>query len=122
MQRLVSVDCWERHDLCMDSVVFLSEIVAEVGADHNPQEVCATADATYDRERGLVIVELDSLTRPSGIVGTRNPVDWLPKKQIVKEGVPRDEASELARDVFSSWVKRVRSSIPGKLKTLERKV
>lgn len=106
----------------MDPVVFLSEIVAEVGSDHNPQEVCATADAAYDRVRGLVVVELDSLIRPSGIVGTRVPVDWLPKKQTVKEGVPREEASELARDVFSSWVKRVRSSIPGKLKSLENKV
>lgn len=106
----------------MDPVVFLSEIVAEVGSDHNPQEVCATADAAYDRQRGVVVVELDCLIRPSGIVGTRIPVDWLPKKQIVKEGVPREEASELARDVFSSWVRRVRSSIPGKRKALESKV
>jgi hypothetical protein len=106
----------------MESVVFLSEIVAEIGGDHNPQEVCASADAIYDRERGLVIVDLDSLIRPSGIVGTQIPVDWLPKKQTVKEGVPREEASELARDIFSSWVKRVRGSIPRKLATLENKV
>ena len=106
----------------MDSVVFLSEIVAEVGGDHNPQEVCATADATYDRDRGIVIVELDSLVRPSGIVGTRNPVTWLPEKQIVKEGVPREEASELARDVFSSWVKQVRGSVPKKLSSAASRV
>jgi hypothetical protein len=99
----------------MESVVFLSEIVAEVGGERNPQEVCATADASYDRERGQVIVELDSLIRPCGLVGTRNPVDWLPQKQSVKERVPREEASEFARDVFSSWVKQVRTSIPRKL-------
>lgn len=103
----------------MEPVVFLSEIVAEIGADHNPQEVCASADAKYDRMRELVVVELDCLTRPSGIVGTRIPVDWLPKRQTVKEGVPRDEASEVARDVFSSWVKRVRASIPGRRKGVE---
>ena len=99
----------------MDSVVFLSEIVAEVGDEKNPQEVCATADASYDRQRKQVCVELDCLIRPSGIVGTRTPVDWLPAKQIVREGVPRDDASELAREIFGSWVRKVRSSIPRKL-------
>jgi hypothetical protein len=98
----------------MESVVYLSEIVAELGKNKNLQEVCATADASYDRERKELTVKLDSLIRPCGIEGTRIPVDWLPKGQTVKEGVPRDEASELARDVFSSWVKRVRKAIPGK--------
>ena len=105
----------------MDAIVFLSEIVAEVGNEKNLQEVCATADAAYDRERGTVVVELDSLIRPSGIVGTRTPVDWLPQKQTVKEGVPRDEAADQARDVFASWVKTVRAAIPRKLsKSLAR--
>jgi hypothetical protein len=96
----------------MEPVVFLSEIVAEIGGDRNPQEVCASADARYDRTARAVVIELDCLTRPSGIVGTRNPVDWLPKKQTVKEVVSLDEASDLARDVFGNWVKRVRASIP----------
>lgn len=106
--------------VAMESVVFLSEIVAEIGSDKDLQEVCASADATYDRQSGVAVVELKSLTRPAGIVGTRNAVDWLPADQTVKESVPREEASEFARDVFMDWVKKVRAAIPRNLKSAER--
>jgi hypothetical protein len=38
--------------------------------------------------------------------------DWLPQAEKVTASVSRSEASDMAKDIFDSWVKLVRKSIP----------
>ena len=73
-------------------------------------EICATADGRFDEEKGELNIELDSFTRPVDIrlKEQRSQPGWLPKRQLVKESVSRDEALGLARDVFKRWVSKVR--------------
>jgi hypothetical protein len=37
--------------------------------------------------------------------------DWLPKPETLREGVGPDEASDMARDIFRRWTKKVRESV-----------
>jgi len=36
--------------------------------------------------------------------------DWLPKPETLREGVGPDEASDMARDIFRRWTKKVREA------------
>ncbi|MGZ5504867.1 MAG: hypothetical protein ACXWJB_08230 [Limisphaerales bacterium] len=77
-------------------------------------EICATADGRFDEAREELVVELDSFTRPADIrlKEQHSQPAWLPKQQLVRESISRDEALELARDVFKRWVNKVRSASP----------
>ena len=77
-------------------------------------EVCATAEADYDHAAEKVTVALDAFTRLVSAAGdgARLPQPWLPVGERVSEHLPRGEADEFVKDVFHSWVKKVRASIP----------
>jgi hypothetical protein len=77
-------------------------------------QVCATADADYDAAAEKISVALDAFTRRSSASGdgAHLPQSWLPRGERVSEHLPRDEADEFVKDVFHSWVKKVRSSVP----------
>lgn len=77
-------------------------------------QVCATADADYDRAAERVRVALGAFTRR-----TRPPEDathvsqpWLPPGEVVSEHLSRAEADDFVRDVFQRWVKKVRGAVP----------
>jgi len=80
-------------------------------------QLCATAEAAYDPAAERVSVALDAFTRRASITddGAHRPQPWLPKGERVSEHLPRNEADEFTKDVFRSWVKKVRASIPGDL-------
>ena len=91
-------------------VISTSEIV-EVLEDPK-WEVCATAEAAFD---GLMLtVELDSFVRPVDLIHREQQFKppWLHAGQVVRENVDHREATAVAKDIFRSWVSRVRSSIP----------
>jgi hypothetical protein len=77
-------------------------------------QVCATADAQYDHASEKVSVALDAFTRRASASndGAHLPQPWLPSGERVSEHLPRGEADEFVKDVFHSWVKKVRASIP----------
>ena len=79
--------------------------------------VCATADADYDHAAEKISVALDAFTRRASMTddGAHLPQTWLPRSERVCEHLPHNEADEFVKDVFHSWVKKVRAAIPPEL-------
>lgn len=78
-------------------------------------EVHATLSAHYETEASQVVAELDAYVCPddaSHMMEDRLRPGWLPEKQLVRVGAEAGETSDIARDVFHSWVRRVRESVP----------
>jgi hypothetical protein len=99
----------------MLNAVSVSEIL---GTIHDGSvEVCATADAKYDAAQERVNVSLDAFTRRVLPIGDGRHVaePWLPARQVVAEKLPRDEALSFTKDVFRSWLGKVRAAVPKEL-------
>lgn len=99
----------------MDHVIHLSEIIGTI--DDGVTEVCATADADYDSSKSQVTVSLNAFARRVVAAGDghHRPEQWLPRAEVVTEHLSRGDASNFARDVFHSWTRRVRASVPAEL-------
>lgn len=96
----------------MESSISISEIIGTIY--NGDVEVCATADTAYDRAQQKVIVTLKAFARRVSVHGHGEPVSepWLPANEQVTEHLPREEAGSFAKDVFRSWAKKVRASVP----------
>ena len=89
----------------------INEILGTI-RDGNVQ-VCATANADYDDAAEKISIAQDAFARDPAVGGGEHlPKSWLPKSERVSEHLPHDEADEFVKDVFHSWVKKVRASIP----------
>ena len=97
----------------MRKVLSTSEIVRDLDREVEPKELCATAEADYDDGKSTLVIVLDAFVRQvhhaSPDVSTRP--EWLPKSETLREGVAPDEATDLARDIFHRWTKKVRESV-----------
>jgi hypothetical protein len=96
----------------MRKILSTAEIVQDLNLEVEPKELCATAEADYDETKSTLVIKLDSFVRQVRHAGPdvcTHP-DWLPKAEILREGVGSDEASDLARDIFRRWTKKVRES------------
>jgi hypothetical protein len=71
-------------------------------------------EADYDESDSRVVVELESFLRKALTSGDGEvrQLPWLPGKIRVTEHASREEARQVAHDVFASWVRKVRHSIP----------
>ena len=89
-----------------------SEILGNI--HDGSMEVCATAAADYDHPAEKITVALDAFARPvsAGSDGAHLPQPWLPACERVCEHLPRGDADEFVKDVFHSWVKKVRAATP----------
>ena len=96
----------------MKHIISISECVDLRETEKGPCEVCATADANYDVSKNRVAIRLASFLRPVpsriGAEPFREP--WMPADETVTECAPLEDADALARDVFQSWVRRVREA------------
>ncbi len=96
----------------MRKVLSISEIVQDLDLESEPKELCAAAEADYDDGQSALIIHLDAFVRQ--VHHARPDVcsrpDWLPKAETLREGVAFDEASEMARDIFHRWTKKVREA------------
>lgn len=99
----------------MANGIFISEIVGTI--EDGSIEVCATADAVYHSSEKKVVVTLGAFARRVSSPGHEEVVaeTWLPPGEKVTEHLPHEDAGSFARDVFHSWVKRVRASVPTQL-------
>jgi hypothetical protein len=90
----------------------LSEIVGEFRTAEGIQEVRATADGNYNEDTSQLLVKLDSSLRP--LTGQSNAIqaDWLPKSETIKVSISSSEAFDAVKEIFGSWVPRVRKRIP----------
>jgi hypothetical protein len=80
-------------------------------------QVCATADADYDHASQRISVALEAFTRLASITGNGEhlPQPWLPPGERVAEHLPHSEADEFVKDVFHSWIKKLRAAVGKKV-------
>ena len=96
----------------MRKILSISEIVQDLDREFEPKELCAAAEADYDEGHSSLVIKLDAFVRQVHHAGRDvcSRPDWLPKPETLREGVGPDEASDLARDVFHRWTKKVREA------------
>jgi hypothetical protein len=96
----------------MRKVLSTSEIVQDLDLEVEPKELCATAEADYDDRQSTLFVKLDAFVRQVHHDGPDvcSRPNWLPKPETIHEGVGPEEASDLARDIFHRWTKKVREA------------
>jgi hypothetical protein len=92
--------------------ISISEIIGTIPDTDGEIEVCATAEVEYETAAEKVSVALDSFVRCLAGNGEHRSRPWLPPAERVTEHLPRSEATTFAKDVFKSWVKKVRAAIP----------
>lgn len=99
----------------MNTPIFISEIIGTI--HDGAVEVCATANAAYDLEKQRVSVSLEAFARDVSGQGNGQhfPEPWLPQAECVVENLSREEATSFAKDVFRSWIRKVRASVPVEL-------
>ena len=95
----------------MESVISISEVVDTRVNHTGPVEICAAIQGAYDRARSQLVAQLDSYLQQPPLTERYRP-KWLPAAETLREHVPKDEAAEVARDMFHGWVRRVRKAIP----------
>jgi hypothetical protein len=96
----------------MRKILSTSEIVQDLDLEVEPKELCAAAEADYDDQKLTLVVKLDAFVRQVHHAGPDvcSRPDWLPKPETLREGAGPDEASDMARDIFRQWAKKVRES------------
>lgn len=94
--------------------MFISEIIETLGEGGGETEVCATAETQFDAAVQKVSVALDSFARCVAASGNREhqTPPWLPPAEHVTEHLAHNEADAFTKDVFQSWVRKVRATIP----------
>ena len=99
----------------MKRVLSMSESFGHLDHPAGPCEVHITGEAVHDESSEILTVELDARLRTLDLLQKERliPADWLPKAHRQREHVPIEEASDAAREIFQSWVRRVRDSAPG---------
>ena len=96
----------------MRNTAYLSEIVGEFKSPGGVQEVRATAEGTYNEDTSQLRVKLDSSVRPCTGQSDSIQADWLPESETIKVSISASEAFEAVKQIFASWVPRVRKAIP----------
>ena len=95
---------------------FFSEeqCVGSIQLESGAAEVFAAIDAEYHADQHQVVVERKAFLSPDDMqhIGEHLQPDWLPRGGCVKAGCGETEASDVASDIFHSWVRHVRESIP----------
>lgn len=96
----------------MARAISITEILGTI--QDGTVEVCASADTEYDPAAEKLTVTLGAFARRVSASGDgqHRPEPWLPRDEWVSEHLPRGEADEFVKDVFHSWVKKVRASVP----------
>ena len=101
-------------DFLMKRVISISEIVRPVQVENDFCEVWASADANYGEAKSQLEVKLDAFLRRSKD-NKRLTASWLPPAETVAERVDIEEASPAAKEIFESWVQRVRRATEGRV-------
>jgi hypothetical protein len=95
----------------MESVISISEVVDKQQSPNGELEICATLESTYDKAAQRLVARLGCHVQQAPDA-RHIPMAWLPAGETVREQVDRDEASDLARDIFHRWAERVRHCVP----------
>jgi hypothetical protein len=98
----------------MKHILDTSEMLGTVEVPSGRCEVCASADASFDESAGRLTVKLEAFLRPADFLAKerRFHAPWLPKNETLTEPVDREESHQAAREIFQSWVRKVREAAP----------
>lgn len=100
----------------MNHPISLSEFITRFADPESgvTMELHATLEAQYDSAGHAVVANLDAYTCPDDAAHMRERARpaWLPPAQTVRAGGGVEEASAIARDIFHSWVRQVRTTLP----------
>jgi hypothetical protein len=98
----------------MKQIIDTSEVLGTVEGPEGRCELCAAAEASFDEGLGRLVVKLEAFLRPTDLLIKERHfrADWLPKNETVTESVAREECHEVAREIFSRWVRKVQESAP----------
>jgi hypothetical protein len=98
----------------MNSLLDITKVVGTAEMDGLPYEVCAEAAASFDPAASQVSVNVRSFLRSiaQAHLGEVGSPAWLPAPETIREHVPFEDATALAKDVFSSWCHKVQHAIP----------
>jgi hypothetical protein len=98
----------------MNEILHITEILGTVAMPEGECELIARATAEYNEGSGNLLVRLEASVRRRNAARGDSLVaaTWLPENQTASEFAPIEEASEIARDIFRRWVRKVRSAAP----------
>jgi hypothetical protein len=96
----------------MENAISISEVIGTI--EEGKIEICASADAAYDRAKQRVFVSLEAFARRVSAFGDGShiPMAWLPAREHVTNDLPREDAVAFAKDVFRSWARKVHGVVP----------
>lgn len=100
-----------RRQSAMESVISISEVVDKQPSSNGELEICATLESTYDKVGQQLTVRLGCHAQQAQDA-RRVSMAWLPAEETLREHVGREEASDVARDIFHRWAERVRHAVP----------
>jgi hypothetical protein len=100
----------------MKTILDSESIVGAATWQGEPMEVCSVAACRHLPGSNELRVHLDNFLRPQNPARHKehHKAPWLPLPQDLREGVSAEEALSMARDIASSWRKKVAASIPDK--------
>ncbi len=100
--------------MLMKRVIDTSEVLGTVEQPEGLCELCASADAGFEDDSGVLEVRLEAHLRPSGFLAKERHFHtaWLPLNEKIRESCSREESREMAREIFHRWVCKVRQSAP----------
>ncbi len=100
----------------MNHPISLSEFISRFADPDSGvmMELHATLEARYDGASHAVIADLDAYTCPDDAAHMQEHTRpaWLPPAQTVRAGGSAEETSAIARDIFHTWVRQVRATLP----------
>lgn len=98
----------------MSHAVSFSECLGHTQFEGESVLVFASVDAVYRDDRHEVEVTRKAYVTPENMehLSEHWEAPWLPVESIVSAGCEGYEASDVARDIFHSWVRLVKESIP----------
>ena len=98
----------------MKRIIATSEVLGALEAPEGMCELCASAQASFDEATSRLTVNLEAFLRPTDLLVKERHfrADWLPKNDSVIESLSQEECPEVAREIFHSWVRKVREAAP----------
>ena len=108
----------------MKKILSTSESINPQQLGTQLREIHATGEAVYDERRKELRMTLDCRVRESrwGRKDRYRRLNWLPKKQSLREPMPAEEALPAARSIFHTWTERIRrqAADQGEVETREK--
>lgn len=100
----------------MSRPYYSSEILETLHDGDRETEVVACVEARHDPATEKLHARLDAFLREVNQRGADPELrpSWLPSPQEAIEGVPAEEATAMARELFHHWVVKVREALRAK--------